>query len=560
MEILIFMPIYIVLVTFFVTVNAQTTGLNILTDTTKIPEKDVVDNSRGNSIQNEPVALTENKNRVEEKLFHILSGTRRELKENNSTSKITQVPLNLVIDTKPRTIPIKIPLTIKTGNVKPAPAHYIRLKGNTDRRNSKTTSPTSSSSNKPTSRKNVAIKDKVKSKSTNKSVRNHKSKNSKFFEDTRDSNDTSLLKEPKSVNPKKNKKMKNNHDSSTKLKPEKETDNELKHETRKHETVCNCDETINIENGTHSVLISKLPLSIQYEIKSKEVNKSLDKNLQDYVPKENPLTLLHNELGIIPAPISENTTMAVIAIDYDTQDPDDNLSDNKYIETAVKETPIVSVPVDPEIESPEVIRIKDHNYQEIEERRLPSYPEQITVDEYKSEPWATETLNPVSTHTYDTYVPNYQTAYSNYLKLMTENNSPIYNEGNCYPRSNILDPVNTYAPEVPQILSSPVKEVVQDIYEPNLGYQSNTINLQPENSVGRIWRTWKDTEIKLNRPKYARNRPFQLRRNSIGIIYGEHGAKMPSILRLQPVSPGKYNNLNNMWPYLNSGQLNRYLL
>lgn len=208
-------------------------------------------------------------------------------------------------------------------------------------------------------------------------------------------------------------------------------------------------------------------------------------------------------------------------------------------------------------ELPEIITIKDHNYQEIEERRLPSYPEQITVEEYTSGPWATETLNPVSINPYDSYIQNYQTAYSSNL---AENDSPTYNQDNFYVRPKDLDPINTYIPEVPQIFSPCAQEDVQEMYEPKLGYQSNTINVWPENFVRRIWRTWKDTEIKLNKPKYANNRPFQLQMNPNVVNYKENTAKTPLMQGFQPMSTNSYcNNLNYMWPYPYFSPFNGYL-
>lgn len=258
--------------------------------------------------------------------------------------KSAQLPADFVIDTKLQAIPIRNQLILKSGNVKPGPAHYLRLKGNMDGKNNKPKSQAAFSSNEQTSRKSIAVKDKVKSKSDQKSSHKNKSNNLEFFEDKKDS-DTPLLKELKSVKPTKHRKTKHKHHYSKTQKPENEIYDEVKHETRKHDTDRDCIKTTNIRNATQSITISKLPQSILYDMKPKEANESLGENLQKHVPLEKPTTLPNSELEFIPTLVSENTTIAVFAIDCNTQNAD-KLSDSKYIQHTEKAAPITAV--DPE--------------------------------------------------------------------------------------------------------------------------------------------------------------------------------------------------------------------
>lgn len=192
------------------------------------------------------------------------------------------------------------------------------------------------------------------------------------------------------------------------------------------------------------------------------------------------------------------------------------------------------------------ITVTNHKYEEFEERTtIPPPVSSITCDDASRRPWnylqnfQNLYYNPYNPNIYDqcrTYYdipkndPNIQNQCNDpiYVQAYTNENQPNYN----FDYSNADQPEIDVSANYPEILRS-------------------------DNTLDRIWRAWKDVEIKI-RKNQLRDEPtdIDIRRNlaDCSSNNAELIGKVPIPYANQPIGlNGYYNNQNSalIYPYMN---------
>lgn len=196
------------------------------------------------------------------------------------------------------------------------------------------------------------------------------------------------------------------------------------------------------------------------------------------------------------------------------------------------------------------ITITNHNYEEIEER--PAYAEAHNIVDDPS--LSTPIREAISENLGSNYPQSYQQAYDKYLKFIYEANPSLCKKSNCYPR---VPPPEDYPLEYPYAGDS---QTLHDVYGVKPESMS-VVDVRPDNNLGRIWRTWKDTEIKISKPNMFNNKQADSGRNYNDFNYGEILKQPRQMYTSQPISfNGYYDNLNNPLPYPYSYPSYRYMM
>lgn len=546
-----FYRFYTVFMLFFVichSANSQTTE-STPTNATKAVSKESNHKNEEQSCQDKP--------ETESKQFLPILDHRTQPDEPSSTlkPKITRMPPNIILNTKKQ--PTVTPIIINTATTKPA--HYVRLR---DPERKKLNVDTNSA-NKATPNK-VYPKDMIRPKSTqnrkkdskNITYRQHKPHSNIYIED--DSLPPARKSRTKKV------KHGNKNDLQNKAK-----ENQIKTDSD--------DDAVHYENGTHSIVITKLPehetektepeheiqKAAEHDLRKAEPEHEIQKAAEHEIRKAEPEHEIHkteykepNEVNFhktsliipskeleIPIPKTEHLDLA-LHINRETSQStykhdDGNLKDYK-IDTTVKD------------DSNDIITISNHNYEEVEERGGAVWPEQTNWNENISQQWANpQWPNQALPNNPYNYLQNYQAAYDQYLKNVADYYPGLYRRGNCYPRSQFPNFFADNGLEYSQTYSDPSQNQVQEII---YGQKSNPniIDIRPENALGRIWKTWKDSEIKISKPNVM-NRLGKYGRNLNEFKPMKKPAYEPQV-QTQGFNGYNYNNLHG----LNNAYLNPY--
>ncbi|XP_075987747.1 uncharacterized protein LOC142984198 isoform X2 [Anticarsia gemmatalis] len=349
------------------------------------------------------------------------------------------------------------------------------------------------------------------------------------------------------------KKPANKKDSSTEIEPTV-TNNEPQNRTFVTEKDMNNNDVVRFENGTHSILITKLKSFLDEPNLEKPNNESNSAKAQESPTEE----------AKVLSPPKEDETATIFV------NKNEHLPIKEYV--AAKTEPIYeTLPVFnyTRDEPPDFITIKKHKYEEVEERTGAPYSEHPDSNEDLIQEWPIAQQQPasppqpldVTSNPYNDIYKKYQTVYNQYLKYIEENNPLLYKKGNCYPRANVPGSNAVTEEENLEEFSSPGVTQVQNVYYgQNAEAQSNVVDIRPENALGRIWRTWKDTEIKISKPNNPM-KPVECVKSPNNLNYGEVIGTAPSNCDPQAIGLNAYyNNLNNGYGYQYSYPAYRYTM